>query len=324
MLKQVISIMLRFHARRLSILITLSILVLLSTSNTVASDPGAQQFRPSQQNILQNGTVVYEGWQYYSIDPAGSALGIASTLNISIEITVVVSVLSDTEIEFVSEYDFSVMTATQTVNETTYSLASYDLQFYAMGCWGDMFDCAGSHAPPVTVTRNVDRLTGRNIMVKNPYGGAEYMVVAAYFDSDGVHPRIESWPILLKSVGDQSWSYLANASDLTIGYQPILGYKVTDSNSYEGREALALDLAYDDPRFTIFDDRMLWDTETGLLLAQDTVITREDNFYLEYHLTAASLDEIIVPAGQGIALVAGVGGATIIVLAIGLVIRRRV
>jgi hypothetical protein len=274
--------------------------------------------------MLQNGTVTYQGWQYYSNDPAGSALGIASALNISIEITVDVSVISDSEIQFESEYDLSVITATQTVNETTYSLTGYDLRFYALGCWGDLFDCAGTDSPPVTITRHVDRSTGRNIQVANPYGGAEYMVVAAYFNSNDVHTRIESWPILLHSVGHQSWNFLANVTDIPIGIQPILGYNATGSDFYKGREGLVLDIAYEDPKFTTFDDNMLWDKETGLLLKQDTIITREDSFYLEYHLAAVSLNEVSIAAGQGIVLIAGIGGATIIALTVGLVFRRRV
>ncbi|MHA2066399.1 MAG: hypothetical protein ACXABY_18665 [Candidatus Thorarchaeota archaeon] len=98
---------------------------------------------------------------------------------------------------------------------------------------------------------------------------------------------------------------------------------MTGSDFYNGRDALVLDIAYDDPRFTVFDDRMLWDKETGLLLTQDTTIIREDNFYLEYHLASVSIDEIITPLGQELVLITGVGGISIIVLAAGLVIRRR-
>jgi hypothetical protein len=303
------------------LLMTFSVFTIASIAFDSPSHSSAQTTR----TILGNGTVEYEGTHYIFTPSTSNPYGIETEVNMTISEETQITWLSDTIVSLQIEMDYSMISTYQELEGTRYYPESYGLRFY-----GEEDDLLGTGNPPYTLTRQVNSLTGKYTLAQNPYG-ASYFVYAAYFDEAFLYEWVSSFPTPFTGVGDQSGVFLANATTLEVGDEPVDNYTISGYGEYMGYETLILQPSESAEGFTVHSDINHFERETGLFLTQTTHIETED-FAFKYRLSTTDFNHMIVtitdlpdasPALDPILILVGGGGAIAVVILLVILRQKR-
>jgi uncharacterized protein (UPF0333 family) len=246
--------------------------------------------------LIAPGIISFETNYYWRREALADPYGIEWALNYSITENIIVTSLSSSIVKFEKQFTIYVHNAYQKIKSITYYPTHYGIIFYDQEY--NELDAINSttlmNKPPFyfSVTRNVEKLTGKRISAQKPYGITIVELFAFYnetllYRSNSIEPRT------VDKSGSYTNVYYLNSTKWNIGDVIDENYIVSGESKFQNFPTWVLEHNKIPEGYTTHTNKTEYEKTSGLIVKESFQGSQTDSFYFEETRQLVDITEII-------------------------------